>query len=130
MVSTILFPVYIWLQESTTPCDKSLLIDYNTYHTSFNMTTESDEGTIYPVALQALKYSEDNEWRPMALEDQLFVMRFTLADKCSNNWEISTINFRTQFVKEVQLKVETIEMFKWVRKLNIISWLLVIVVVY
>ena len=130
MKSTILLLVYICLQESTTPCDKSLLVDYTTYHTSFNMTTESDEGTIYPSALQALKNSEDNGWRTMAREDQLFIMSFTLPDICSKNWEISTINFKAQYAKEVQLKVDTTEIYKWVRKLCIISWVLVIVIVY
>lgn len=123
--------VYIWLQETTTkPCDKSLLIDNSEYQKLFGMTMKSDGGTTHPTAWQALRYSGAKGWRSMlALEDELFIMNFTLHDKCSENWEIATISFTTQYAKHIQLEAEGLVLYSWVRKLSIISKVLVIVIV-
>jgi hypothetical protein len=110
------------LEESTTKktCDKDLLVDYNSYQKLFTLFTESDDGTPYPTASQALRYSDNNMWRANAYEEQIFTMNFTLNDKCSDKWEIATINFKTAFAKQVQLKEGNTVIHTWVCEFSII----------
>lgn len=95
--------VFIWFQELTSnkPCEKSLLIDYTTYHKSFEMTMVNDQGMAYRTVFQALKDSADNGWTTPANDNRLFTMSFSLKDK----WEINTISFRTSSAKEVELQI-------------------------
>lgn len=126
--------VFIWFQELTSnkPCEKSLLIDYTTYHKSFEMTMVNDQGMAYRTVFQALKDSADNGWTTPANDNRLFTMIFSLKDKCSEKGEINTISFRTSSAKEVELQIGKIMKYPWVRnsKVYIISCALVVVIVY
>lgn len=94
------------------------------------MTMENDKGTIHDDdASKALKYSGGDGWSTMTDENESFVMNFTLLEKCSGNWEIAIMGFKTALVYQILLKIEDDVKRKWVRKLYTNSWVLVIVIV-
>lgn len=94
-----------------------LAIDYTNYMKSFQMTAESNAGSVSTISSvsEVLRYSNGNGWGTMARKGEVITMSFTLQDKCSDKWEISSIRFNTSSAREVQLQVEQITKYSWVR---------------
>ena len=78
---------------------------------------QNDKGKLFDDAhIALLDKVVDQQWTTTGGEDQLLTMNFTLEDTCSNNWEIATVSFRTQRVKQIQLIVGNTVINTWVRK--------------
>jgi len=93
-------------------------IDANTYHKSFEMTVQNDDGVIYATAHQALRYSNGRGLTIISEEDQIFNMSFIVTKNCPGQWIIDTISFNTSGSKQVELydKQQVVQQYKWVGK--------------